>query len=555
MTKADGLCGPMKHAKEDIQRNIEEKMPDAVSRFLYNDAVWDAVSGDYSSTNAALQELAQLICNLLKQPANAEKATKQEENRKKQAEEQVAEPDRDGVDRTEKDKQASCKDDNMHAIYQETLIDVLCSIVMQLLQAMINEDSQDDDDDDDEGSVGSGSTIQNPSAECLTDNLLNNMNIIVQDTLNTAEEAAEDIEDEDESSSDIIFGTLLGGMAFVLTQQYASNREVHNCAGQRSQDQRTKQQGCNPERLFSIVNGFMNGGFGSGSGGGNGTGDNDNDFSGIGFGGSDAPNSTEVVTQPCEEATTPVIPDPGYEPDGTPKPVPPGVNTKPDGGGAGVIPLPLPSDDEICARNFVNGIPNSVVIVNPGGKYFYNNPLLPDKGFPTVYIPGYVGRPIPVVDRISGEIVSIITTCSSWPNRPNPPISILPDDSEIGITTDDPDYDIVLGGFHIANTGFEYCEPVIEIWDRDKETNLNGEARPVVVNGRIVAVDIINNGTGFRRIPEIRIYDDGKNCGTDGGYGAILIPIMTVISKTEAKDPQIPVEVVYCPAHRNKNLY
>ena len=77
----------------------------------------------------------------------------------------------------------------------------------------------------------------------------------------------------------------------------------------------------------------------------------------------------------------------------------------------------------------------------------------------------------------------------------------------------------------------------------------------MVVNGRIVAVDIINNGTGFRRIPEIRIYDDGKNCGTDGGYGAILIPIMTVISKTEAKDPQIPVEVVYCPAHRNKNLY
>ena len=214
----------------------------------------------------------------------------------------------------------------MHDIYQETLIDVLCSIVMQLLQAMINEDSQDDDDDD-EGSVGSGSTIQNPSSRCLTDNLLNNMNIIVQDTLNT-EEAAEDIEDEDESSSDIIFGTLLGGMAFVLTQQYASNREVHNCAGQRSQDQRTKQQGCNPERLFSIVNGFMNGGFGSGSGSDNGTGDNDNDFSGIGFGGSDAPNSTEVVTQPCEEVTTPVIPDPGYEPDGTPKPVPPGVNTK-----------------------------------------------------------------------------------------------------------------------------------------------------------------------------------------------------------------------------------
>ena len=40
-----------------------------------------------------------------------------------------------------------------------------------------------------------------------------------------------------------------------------------------------------------------------------------------------------------------------------------------------------------------------------------------------------------------------------------------------------------------------------------------------------LSVDIINNGTGFRRIPEIRIYDDGKNCGTDGGYGASLFQL------------------------------
>ena len=94
------------------------------------------------------------------------------------------------------------------------------------------------------------------------------------------------------------------------------------------------------------------------------------------------------------------------------------------------------------------------------------------------------------------------------------PVTILPDYSDIGIVTDSDDYDIIIG-FHIANTGFDYCNPtVIEIYDRDRKSTSNGEARAIVVEGRIVEVDLINNGSGFKRIPEIRIYDDGKTCGS-----------------------------------------
>ena len=553
VVKADGLCGPTAHAQQDIQRNMKESLPSQLSRFIYNDAVWNTFSGNYMDLNGILQRLAQLICNLLKQPANTKKAVVNRADRQIESTTICALPDRDGVDRQEVEDQQHKKGDQKNAIFQETLIDVLCEIIMQMLQAMDNGGSSSGSDSDDNNQ----NQISNSAAACLTNDLLNNINIIIDQQLELAEESSGS--DDGGSSGNIasIIGSLLGGMAFVLSQKYSEQTNAHNSAGPRSQDIRTKTQGCNPERLYNTLQGFLPS-FGGGGGGSNL--ENDSPFEGIGFGGTSAPNSTEINTIPCEDATTPVIPDPGYDSDGNPIPVPPledGTipNTKPDGNGAELIPLPLPSDNEICARNFINGVPNTIVVKRGGRKYYYNNPNDPKRGFPSVYISGYEGVPVPVVDRKTGELVSIITSCSLWPTTPNPPIGVIPGDSEIGITTDDDDYDFVLGGFHIANTGFNYCNPVIEIWDRDKETNENGEARPIVVEGRIVSVDIINNGTGFRRVPEIRVYDDGKECGTDGGFGAQIYPIMNVIPKAEAKSSQIPIEVIYCPSPRQKNLY
>ena len=572
VVKADGLCGSIKHAQEDIQRNMKEMIPSQLSRFVYNDVVWNTFTGNYMDVNGILQQLAQLICNLLKQPANAKKAESNAADRVLEGVALAAAIDRDGPTRVKAEQQQKKKGDQKNAIFQETLIDVLCEIIMQLLQAMDNSgggNSNNDNSGGDGGSVGD-TNISNSEAKCLSVQLLDNVNIIIDQQLELAEQLSQEYVDNDESDSGdsneiaSILGSLLGAMLFPLIQKYSEQTEVHNTAGSRSQDIRTKIQGCNPERLYNTAMGFMGGG---GINGGDVTGgahSNASDYENVGFGGGSVPAPTEINNIPCEEATTPVVPDPGFDNDGNPIPVPPvtipgsGVvipDTKPDGNGGSVIPLPLPSDNEICAKNFINGVPNTIVVIRGGRKYYYNNPSNPEKGFPTIYIPGYQGVPVPVVDKITGELVSIITSCSLWPTTPQPPVTIIPDNGEIGITTDDEDYDFVLGGFHIANVGNNYCDPYIEIWDRDKETTDNGEARAVVVEGRIVAVDLINNGTGFRRVPEIRIYDDGKACGTDGGFGARIYPIINVIPKLKAKKTQIPIEVVYCPAPRQKNLF
>ena len=113
---------------------------------------------------------------------------------------------------------------------------------------------------------------------------------------------------------------------------------------------------------------------------------------------------------------------------------------------------------------------------------------------------------------------------------------------------------MVLGGFFVGNTGRNYCEPSLEIYDLDARSTENATGKLVVVDGRIVDVDIINNGTGFKRLPRIRIFDTGAACGTRGGYGAELYPIMSLISRPNAKEPPQGVQMVYCPATNQKNL-
>jgi len=68
-------------------------------------------------------------------------------------------------------------------------------------------------------------------------------------------------------------------------------------------------------------------------------------------------------------------------------------------------------------------------------------------------------------------------------------------------------------------------------------------------------VEVINNGTGFRRIPEVVIEDDGRPCGTDGGFGARIYPIMRVVAKNQSVKVPIPQDVVYCPTKFQKNYY
>ena len=230
-------------------------------------------------------------------------------------------------------------------------------------------------------------------------------------------------------------------------------------------------------------------------------------------------------------------------------------NNVPNGQGGAVVPIPLPSDEESCATNFKKGIPNVAIVIRKGKRYFFNNPLLPQDAFPSIFIPGYNGTPVPVVDRDTGELFAILTVCENWnPNKPAPPVTIIPDDNSTGITTDQTDlYDFVVGGFLIENTGFNYCNPTVKIVDRNTLEE-NGSAEVTIVDGRVVDVELINNGTGFRRIPSVVVVDNGSPCGTQGGHGAKIYPIMNVIAKDTGKPQPDVVQSIYCPAKNQKNL-
>jgi hypothetical protein len=174
-------------------------------------------------------------------------------------------------------------------------------------------------------------------------------------------------------------------------------------------------------------------------------------------------------------------------------------------------------------------------------------------GFPTIYIPNYKGTPIPVVDRESGELVSIITKPEDFADDPpRPPVSVIPGNNPVGLTTDDPRFNVVLGGFYIENTGFDYKDPVIQIFDRDRD-ELNGEARAVLSQGRIVNVEIINTGTGFKRLPEVQIIDPT-------GFGSVIFPVLNLIPREAGENPAFkpdekPIEAIFCQSRDLKNLF
>ena len=648
--QGDGMCGTIAHAQEDIQTKLKEMMPSQMSRFAFNDVVWDKFTGKYIDMNGILAQLATIICNELKMPINSSKSVKNELSRKLRATTLMALPDRDGFISDIAEKALSVIDDLFNGIFQQSFVDILCSLMMNMLTAM-NNNNNDGDNDNRQGNRGpnANTNITNVEARCISETIVNNAALMTEAALEASYANAEAMAESGGGTDDTmgaimgILGGLSSVMMFPLIQKYALRPDVFNAAGPMSQDILTKTLGCRQDRKYNTelgamgsLMGFSGGGGGSGSsGGGSGSGsDNSRGLSryqNVGFGGNSISDSNpEITNDLCDEAYQIPYRDGDPIPDkvdteyNTPRPVPnlgnggggssgggnggvpgapdggdgdtvpgdgntnqpggginigdgtsgstpgsigSGSNTKPrlddpyiklPGGNNGMAkPISLPSMDSACAQNFINGTPNQIVIIRKGLKYYFDNDKDVYKTFPSVFIKGYQGTPVPVVDRESGELVAVLTNCKAFsPNIPNVNVSIIPDNNETGITTDDPQYDITLGGFFIANTGFDYCSPRIRILDRDKGIDSNASAELTVVDGRIVDYNIINNGTAFKRIPEIEIYDDGTNCGTTGGYGAKLYPIMSVVEResTQGKKKLPPVNMSFCPSNQT-NLF
>lgn len=580
--QGDGMCGTIAHAQEDIQNKLQEMIPPQMRRFVFNDGVWDVVTGDWTDMNGIYAQLATIICNELKMPINSSKSFKNELNRSLRSTIIQTLPDRDGFLREKAEKAMSIVDDLFNGIFQKSFIDILCSLIMNMLTAM-NNNGDGGDNDNRQGNRGPNpnTSLTNLEARCISETIVNNVSIMTDAAIAASYANAEAMGEEggmDDTLEGIlsILSGLSSVMIFPLIQKYALRPDVFNAAGPASQDILTKLTGCRLDRTYNTelgalgsLMGFSGGGSGSSGGGGGSGSDNSRGldrYQNTGFGGTPVNNSSSNITNEfCDEAYQIPYKDGDPIPDKVDTPYNSGNNSKledpyiklPGGNNGMVKPISLPSMDEACARNFINGTPNQIVVIRKGLRYFFNNDKDLYKTFPSVFIKGYQGTPVPVVDRESGELVAVLTNCKSFnPNLPNVNVSVIPDNNETGITTDDPLYDITLGGFFIANTGFEYCNPKITIIDRDKGIDINATAELVVVDGRIVDYNIINNGTAFKRIPDIKITDDGTNCGTEGGYGAKLYPIMSVVERESkaSKKKLPPVNMSYCPSNQG-NLY
>ena len=476
------MCGSIAHASEDIQRRIKERIPSAASRFIYGDAVWNNFNGNYIDLNGLFLRVAIEISNQIIQPSQAQKAFTEDTVNRLTKSQGLLVPDRDGLVTIASDVATSTKDDAFHGIFATGFIDTLMQLIMQLLQNANNGGGGGNEGNNAGGEIGvnPNTNIQNNEAQCLTDDLLIN---IISEVEAAIERAQRDSANGDGGNMGAIFGiigALSNVMQFALVQKGAVHPEIFNKSGPMSQDANTKDRGCAPDRLYSTIRGFSSA-LGGGGGGGssiNPTNPGQPGWENTGFGGIDK-NTPIIPTNgaPCEDATTPVEPDDGTQfpgigepgsgngggtdnedpfpgigddqitpnPDGSTTitfpgntvtvpsdPLFPGIGTEnfnppnnvPNGQGGAVVPIPLPSDEESCATNFKKGIPNVAIVIRKGKRYFFNNPLIPQDAFPSIFIPGYNGTPVPVVDRDTGELFAILTVCENWnPNKPAPPKS------------------------------------------------------------------------------------------------------------------------------------
>ena len=97
----------------------------------------------------------------------------------------------------------------------------------------------------------------------------------------------------------------------------------------------------------------------------------------------------------------------------------------------------------------------------------------------------------------------------------------------------------------VGNTGFDYTDPIISIIDKDTGKE-NGKVNVTIIDGRIVEVSVLDSGKGFKRIPDVVLKDAS-------GFGAKLLPVMSVIPQPLAKPLPVPVKMVFCPGRKQVN--
>ena len=580
--RGDGGCGNIPHTSQDIQKLMKEVMPSSNSRFQFGDVVWDKFSGSFMDMNGLMNRVAMDMVMKVQMLVLQNKAVIEDKTNRTTRSTQINTGTmRDMVGVLLNDEAGTIKDDTFHMMIMQFL-NQLQGTLMKMMQQIDN---------------NNGAGLTDPAAECVADAIVTNVEIMMDDATALAESESEayvislglrifesepvtftdvdivqdeydgwgdytpDQQDAVDSLIDIdiregdkkneesaqeaeeenpleVFGNILsqlgsvqGIMSFSMMDKYAiQGAKSHNQVGNTTQAKRTQDGSCQVERIYNTVTGLQKSMKSLSTDAGQGSLPSNplNDFTSVEFGGKKPGTVKEFSNISCEEAVNPP--------------------EKPRGKYGEVNAIGLPSGDIESARNFANGVPNVLIVTNPGSGYFFNNALEPEKAFPSIYIRDYFGTPVPIVDRQTGQLVAVLSNPKSFnPDLPTPPVSLIPGSNTLGYTTDDVNYEFTIGSVFIGNTGFGYTSDCItEVVDQ-YTGDIVGEVALKIVEGRIVDVEIINSGINLRRIPDIKV-----RCGT--GYGAKLYPIINMVPKAKGKELPAPVQMVFCPGKNNINL-
>lgn len=377
---ADAKCGNNVHAAERIQILLEEKIPDPALRLVVNDVLYNASTGQKIEINAYIKVAAQAICNLLKDGLQAARGYLNETvNRSVHSKAILAATTREFSTGKVADFATRTAIDITNKLLTE-FVNGLCELINTMLQELLGDG--DGSGDNLSGNIGVDlvTSVLETGAFCLAETLLGNIltlfTTILADTINiefsTALGYLDDIEDivndiEDgglplDQINNLIQGILgdsgldlgqVGEVIDILTSfrtfKFALYPTVFNVVGILALDI-FNLDGCNKEGVYDTGIGILNT-LANGNGPGSGIGQpiEESNYGGLLNGSNTAIYTLEI----CDDALN--------------------GGDGPGGGGpcqADLLAVSLPSEDENAARNFIDGIPNSIVIRDPGCEYY-----------------------------------------------------------------------------------------------------------------------------------------------------------------------------------------
>ena len=380
---ADPKCGASSHAGERIQIILQELFPNDQTRFAFNDAVYNSVTGGRIELNSVLNLIAFLICDVLKDSIEVQRGLVNDLTQRPIKSAAILSTTTREYATVKAGDQASKATIDIFNKSLTLIIDGLCMLIKDLLQALNNQ-TDPGQGDNAGGNIGASALtpIGNIGALCVTELIIQNVLTLITAaiadalglTISDLLTIADNLEGLQRAFSDGDLGGILDGvqgvlsglgiggefvegadtiLGFITDFKFTLYPLLFNTTGLLALDIFNLDK-CNEDGSFATSLGALKSIVGGG-----GVGSSVEDFlPGAGFGGLPPGSNTGTFsTTVCDDALGVKIP---------------GVDFTSTSCRVDAVAVSVPSSEENAAQNFINGIANAIVIKDPGCELFFD---------------------------------------------------------------------------------------------------------------------------------------------------------------------------------------